>query len=164
MEETATSRINGNQHPSPDSALGLLSADHARLRDLFDAFDRTSRAAPEQTERVAGEICRELRILGRIEQEIVYPAVGEVSELSFLVQVAIHDHAEFNTTADQIEGLTAQDDALKGLVLQLREEVERHLVEEAELFFPQIAKMTPSRIKSMGVAYDRLRQRLTEGS
>ncbi len=110
---------------------------------------------------LAGEICRQLQIHGQIEQEVFYPASGRISELSYLIEAALEDHAGFTATIEEIEGLEAGSARLGALVLELRDQVDRHFLDEEETFFPEIAKSMPQRLEAMGAELDELRQRLT---
>jgi len=54
----------------PD-AIALLKADHRKVEDLFEKFEK---ARSDRKEALAKQICTELSVHATIEEEIFYPA------------------------------------------------------------------------------------------
>ena len=64
--------------PKPD-AIALLKADHRKVEDLFDKFEAAKGDGRKQA--LAEQICMELTIHTRIEEDVFYPACeGAVDE------------------------------------------------------------------------------------
>jgi hemerythrin superfamily protein len=60
-------------------AIALLKADHRKVEDLFEKFEKTKGA--DRKKALAQEICMELSIHATIEEEIFYPSCkGKVEE------------------------------------------------------------------------------------
>jgi hemerythrin superfamily protein len=59
-------------------AITLLKADHRKVENLFEQFEKTQAASRKQS--LAHEICTELKIHTAIEEEIFYPAFRERSK------------------------------------------------------------------------------------
>jgi len=116
-------------------AVGLLTGDHERVSDLFDAFDDASTG--DKTA-LARQICQELKIHAQIEEEIFYPAAREAIDEEDLVDDAIEEHAEAKQLIAQIEAVGSRGDELEELVQQLREAIEHHVEEEEAELFPQV--------------------------
>jgi hemerythrin superfamily protein len=74
-------------------ATHLLSADHRKVEDLFEKFEKAK--GVEQKETLAQQICNELKIHSMIEEEIFYPALeGKVDEDLLKEAYVEHDGAK----------------------------------------------------------------------
>lgn len=124
---------------APD-AIDLLDADHLAMHARFQAYKelvRTGAGAP-QRRALAEEICMELTIHARLEDELFYPAV----------RTALRDDELVDQVEDQQDGqreLVAQilstpaDDALyDARVAVLADYVERHVRQEREQVFNRV--------------------------
>jgi hypothetical protein len=80
MDARDMSRLSG-RNPEPVSAIELLCADHGRPRDLFDAFEEASRTPRLRRWRSwPGRSVASFLIHNQIEQEVLSPAAGQISE------------------------------------------------------------------------------------
>lgn len=74
-------------------AIALLKADHRKVEDLFEQFEKARTDDRKQT--LAREICSELKIHTAIEEEIFYPAFREKIEADMLDEAHVeHDGAK----------------------------------------------------------------------
>ena len=110
----------------PD-AIALLKADHRTVEDLFEKFEG---AAGEGRKRaIAEQICLELTIHAKIEEEIFYPACeGKVEEDLLKESYVEHDGAKV-LIAEIIKG-SPSDEFYDAKVKVLQEEIEHHVEEE----------------------------------
>ena len=60
---------------TPQDAIALLKADHRKVEELFEAFDKARGSASKA--RLVQEICTELKIHTLLEEEIFYPACAQ---------------------------------------------------------------------------------------
>ena len=96
-------------------ALKLLSADHREVEALFEKFEKASRDGTK--EKIAKQICTELKIHAQIEEEIFYPALrGKISDDDLDEAIVEHDSPD--------------DDFYDAKVKVLQEEIEHHVKEE----------------------------------
>ncbi|MDB5715969.1 MAG: hemerythrin [Sphingomonadales bacterium] len=58
---------------TPPDAIELLKADHRKVEDLFEDFEKARTGSRKA--KLVDEICMELKIHTQIEEEIFYPAV-----------------------------------------------------------------------------------------
>jgi hypothetical protein len=108
-------------------ALKLLSADHREVEALFEQFEKASRGATK--EKIARQICTELKIHAQIEEEIFYPALrGKVSDDDLDEALVEHDGAK--VLINDIEAAEPDDDYYDAKVKVLQEEIEHHVKEE----------------------------------
>jgi hypothetical protein len=121
--------------PASRDAVALLKADHRRIEDLFARFDSAQGAARKLV--LAEQICMELTVHTRIEEDIFYPAcagfypacAGAV-ERNLLREARIGDRVAMGLIAE-IRCSGPADKFYDAKVKVLCEMVEHH-VEQAE--------------------------------
>ena len=108
-------------------AIKLLSADHREVEELFEKFEKASRDGTK--EKIAKQICTELKIHAQIEEEIFYPALrGKISDDDLDEAIVEHDGAK--VLINDIEAGSPDDDFYDAKVKVLQEEIEHHVKEE----------------------------------
>lgn len=108
-------------------AIALLKADHREVEDLFEKFEKASGAGKKQ--KIAQQICMELTIHAKIEEEIFYPACeGKVEE--DLLKEAYVEHDGAKVLIAEIEAGSASDEFYDAKVTVLSEQIEHHIKEE----------------------------------
>jgi hypothetical protein len=112
--------------PKPD-AIALLKADHRKVEDLFAKFE--SATAGDKKKALAEQICMELTIHAKIEEDIFYPACeGAVEE--DLLKEAYVEHDGAKVLIAEIEAGGPGDEFYDAKVKVLSEEIEHHVEEE----------------------------------
>jgi len=110
----------------PD-ATHLLMADHRTVEDLFEQFEKAS--GDGRKEKIARQICTELKIHAMLEEEIFYPALrGKISDDDLDEAVVEHDGAK--VLINEIEAGGPDDDYYDAKVKVLQEQIEHHVEEE----------------------------------
>ena len=121
-------------------AIALLKADHRKVEDLFEQFEKTKDSAKKQM--IAGKICTELKVHTMIEEEIFYPALeGKIEEGTLSEAYVEHDGAK--VLINDIEAGSPDDEFYDAKVHVLSEEIEHHVKEEeaqSEGMFAQARK------------------------
>lgn len=108
-------------------AVALLKADHRKVEELFEQFEQTNGAKTKQ--KLAEEICMELKIHTIIEEEIFYPACeGKVEE--DMLQEAYVEHDAAKVLIGDIEEGSPDEEFYDAKVKVLKEEIEHHVEEE----------------------------------
>jgi hypothetical protein len=108
-------------------AIELLKADHRAVEDLFSEFQKAK--TPAQKRKIAQQICLELTVHTRIEEEIFYPAVrGKIQEDSVTEAYVEHDGAKLLIA--EIEGTDPKDEYYESKVHVLSEQIKHHVHEE----------------------------------
>ena len=108
-------------------AIKLLSADHREVEELFEKFEKASRDGTK--EKIAKQICTDLKIHAQIEEEIFYPALrGKISDDDLDEAIVEHDGAK--VLINDIEAGSPDDDFYDAKVKVLQEEIEHHVKEE----------------------------------
>ena len=121
-------------------AIALLKADHRKVEELFEKFEKTNDSSKKQS--LAGEICTELKIHTMIEEELFYPAFdGKIDE--DLLNEAYVEHDGAKVLINDIEAGSPADGFYDAKVKVLSEEIEHHVHEEemqSEGMFAQCRK------------------------
>jgi hypothetical protein len=121
---------------TPD-AIDLLDADHLAIHALFSGYRELVRtqASALQRHALAEEICLELAIHARLEEELFYPAVRDALREDDLVDQAEDEHGSQREFIAQILATAPEDPLYDARVAALGEYVERHVRKEREEVF-----------------------------
>ena len=164
--QTSTTRSLPTRSPAKRSnaagkdAIALLRADHAKVSDLFEQFEKSR--SPDKKARLAEQICAELKVHAQIEEEIFYPAAREVLRDEALLDEATVEHASAKDLIAQIEGASPGDDLFDARVTVLAEYIKHHVKEEHNELFPKLRK-TRLDLKALGQALAERKEQLTAG-
>ena len=108
-------------------AIKLLTQDHREVEALFEKFEKAIRDGKK--EKLARQICTELKIHCMIEEEIFYPALrGKIEDDDLDEALVEHDGAK--VLINDIEAGEPDDDFYDAKVKVLQEEIEHHIREE----------------------------------
>lgn len=124
---------------APD-AIDLLDADHLAIHALFQSYRELVRQrAPALKRRaLAEEICMELTIHARLEEELFYPAVREALQDEDLLDEAQEQHGSQREFVAQILATSPDDELYDARVAVLADYVERHVRQEREEVFNRV--------------------------
>ncbi len=120
---------------TPEDAIALLKADHAKVGALFADYEHTR--SPAKKKKLVAEICNELSVHAQIEEEIFYPDVKAALKDKVLVPEATVEHAGVKDLIAQIEGIEPDGEMYDAKVKVLGEYVKHHVKEEQNEMFPQ---------------------------
>ena len=108
-------------------AIALLKADHRKVEDLFEQFQKARGSAAKQ--KICHQICVELKIHTAIEEEIFYPALrGKIEDDSLDEAYVEHDGAK--VLVNDLEQASPDADFYDAKVKVLSEEIKHHVGEE----------------------------------
>jgi hypothetical protein len=108
-------------------AIALLKADHRVVEELFEKFEGAGGSSAKQ--KIARQICTELKIHTMIEEEIFYPAFrGKIEDDTLNEAYVEHDGAK--VLVNDIEAGGPGDDFYDAKVSVLSEEIKHHVHEE----------------------------------
>ena len=107
-------------------AIALLKHDHREVEELFAKFEKASSGTKQK---LAEQICNELKIHAMIEEEIFYPACeGKIDEDDLKEAYVEHDGAK--VLINDIMSGGSDDEFYDAKVKVLQEEIEHHIKEE----------------------------------
>ena len=153
---TAEKKARSRAAAQPKDAVAMLKADHTKVSDLFEQFEK-SRAASTKKKLVA-QICMELTVHTTLEKEIFYPAVKAALKDHELVPEANVEHAAVKDLIAQVKGLEPDGEMYEARVKVMGEFVKHHVKEEQNEMFPK-AKKTKLDLVALG---ERMAERKAE--
>ena len=123
-------------------AVQLLTEDHKKVKKLFKDFERikSQDGAAEEKSALVQQICMELTIHTKVEEEIFYPVVRESIDEEDLMDEADVEHAGAKALIQQLEDMKPEDDHYDAKVKVLGEYIDHHVKEEHEEMFPKAKK------------------------
>jgi hemerythrin superfamily protein len=124
---------------APD-AIDLLDADHLAVHALFANYRELvrTRAGALKRRALAEEICMELTIHAKLEEELFYPAVREALNDDEVLDEVEDQHGSQREFVAQILATQPQDELYDTKVAVLAEYVQRHVREEREQVFNRV--------------------------
>lgn len=129
--------------PEGKDALGMLRTDHRRVAELFELVDQCE-GEVERKLQVVQDICGELTVHARLEEEIFYPAVraalGARGDGDLLLDKADIEHGTVKVLIAELSGLSPEDRRYDAVVKVLGEYVRHHVEEEERVLFPKVRR------------------------
>lgn len=137
-------------------ALDLLDADHRAVRQLFQEYrELAANDAPEARRKaLAEQICMELTIHAKLEEELFYPPIRDAIRDDDLMDEAEVEHAAARDLIVQILSMDPHEELYDAKVTVLGEYIEHHVREERDEMFPKARRS--------GIDLQRLGERLRE--
>ena len=112
---------------TPKDGLQLLAADHRKVEGLFADYEKASGTSAK--EKLARQICLELNIHTRIEEEIYYPTIrGKVEDADLDEAFVEHDSAKL--LINEIAAAEPDESFYDAKIKVLSELIEHHVKEE----------------------------------
>jgi hypothetical protein len=112
----------------PD-AVALLKADHRKVEDLFAKFETAKGDGKKKV--LAEQICMELTIHAKIEEDVFYPACEGAIEEDLLKEAYV-EHDAAKVLIAEIEAGGPDDEFYDAKVKVLSEMIEHHVGEEEQ--------------------------------
>lgn len=123
------------------NAIDLLTADHKKVKKLFKDYEKLKDEGDvERKKALAIEICNELTVHAKVEEELFYPAAREAIEDDELINEAEVEHTTVKDLIAQIQSMDAEDPMYDAKVIVLGEYVVHHVGEEQNEIFPKVKK------------------------
>jgi hypothetical protein len=157
QQQQHSAAIGGNEK----EAIELLTRDHYRVIDLFEKFERLRIEENDGNDKLdlAQQICTELTIHAKLEEEIFYPAaIEEIGQLEVMDEAAV-EHAAAREMVEQLAAMASEDEYFDIKVKVLQDMVEQHIAEQEEKIFPRLRKTTMD-LAALGERMRRRRQEL----
>lgn len=108
-------------------AIELLKADHRKVEDLFEQFDKARRS--DTKARLVEQICTALKIHTQIEEEIFYPAIRPKID-DAIVDEGVVEHDGAKLWINDLSNASPKDPYYDAKVKVLSEDIKHHVQEE----------------------------------
>lgn len=132
-KKEATKKVSGSE-----DAISLLIEDHDKVKKQFKKYDKLTDEHEKQA--LAKQICFELTVHTKLEEEIFYPAVRPEIKDDDMMNEAIVEHATAKDLIGQIERMMPADPMYDAKVTVLSEYINHHVKEEQDEMFPKVKK------------------------
>ena len=139
-------------------AIMLLKHDHREVEDLFEKFQKAS--SNDKKWEIAQQICTELKIHAKIEEEIFYPETKDAVE-DDLYHESFVEHDGAKVLINDIMANGPDDEFFEAKVTVLCEEIEHHVKEEEQPKKGYFAQVRDAEI-DLKALRDRLMERKQE--
>jgi hemerythrin-like domain-containing protein len=120
-------------------AIVLLKNEHKEIRKAFRAFEQAGEGAKVRQGQLVDRIIELLTIHTYIENEVMYPRVRELlPEVEDDVLESYEEHHVADVLVMELAAMKPEDERFRAKTTVLIENVEHHMEEEEEEWFPQV--------------------------
>lgn len=133
----------------------LLRDDHQRVHDLFLEVEATGDG--QRRQELLDTIHEELEIHAQAEEELVYPAFRQASDR---IDDAVHGHQHMRSVMGQVQGLDPGAEDFRDRLLQLKQTVIVHVMEEEGGVFLDAARLGLEELERLGREVERRKEEL----
>jgi hemerythrin superfamily protein len=142
------------------NAIQLLTADHKKVSDIFEQFQKIKdKASDAEKHALVKQACNELTAHARIEEEIFYPALRAIQDAQDLLDEAEVEHTSIKKLVHELEFMNPGDTLYDAKFTVLAEYVKHHVKEEQGEIFPR-AKKSGMDLDQLGEELGRRKQEL----
>ena len=120
-------------------AVELLKKDHAEVKGLFKKFEKAKDES--EKEEIADQVDLELRVHSMVEEEILYPALRDITP--DMVAESFEEHGVVEQLLNELATMELEDDQFEAKFKVMMENVEHHIEEEEKEMFPK-SKQAPN--------------------
>ncbi len=120
-------------------AIVLLKEDHKTMRKLFRQFEKAGKDARATKNRVARQILEELTVHTYLENEVMYPEVRALlPDIEDDILESYEEHHVADLLCFELVAMDADDERFVPKMTVLIENVEHHMDEEEDEWFPKV--------------------------
>ncbi len=128
-------------------ATTLVRRDHTVMLATFHRYH--AHLPPRLKRGLARSVCLALEVHAQLEEEILYPAVREVSQSDFLRR-APSEHDAMRDLIAQLRQTPADSPTHDATFMALMREVMHHVADEETLFLPEAERVLRGRLGELG--------------
>ena len=149
-------------------AIGLLKADHKKVKELFAKVEALSDKASASRGKLFAQIDRELSAHSEVEEKIFYPVLKAKSKRysppNDEVLEAYEEHANVKAMIAKLEALDPTDETYNAKLQVLSELVKHHVKEEETEMFKQARQLlTKAELADLGKQMETAKKALLSG-
>jgi hemerythrin superfamily protein len=141
-------------------AIVLLKQDHKLMRGLFRQFQAAGDTAYATKDRLAKKILEELTVHTYIENECMYPQTRQLMpDLEDDILESYEEHHVADVLCMELATMSAKDEHFTPKMTVLIENVEHHMGEEEDDWFPKVrAGLGRKQLQEMGAQMLEMKQ------
>jgi hemerythrin superfamily protein len=120
-------------------AIVLLKEDHQQVKKLFREFEAAGERATKTKGKIVGQIIEALTVHTYLENEVMYPEVRRLlPDLESDVLESAEEHHVADVLCLELSMMSAEDEHFDAKTTVLIENVEHHIAEEEDEWFPKV--------------------------
>ncbi|WP_431975069.1 hemerythrin domain-containing protein [Micromonospora haikouensis] len=120
-------------------AIVVLKEDHKEMRRLFRAFQDAQDGPASQRQKLVGQILEALTVHTYLENEVMYPEVRKLlPDLEDDILESYEEHHVADLLCAELATMDADDAHFNAKTTVLIENVEHHVEEEEQEWFPKV--------------------------
>jgi hemerythrin superfamily protein len=123
---------------SSNPVLGMLKADHEKVKTLFAQFEEAKDSRTKA--RIVLETLLELDVHAKLEETLIYPAIRQEIEAEDIMDEALEEHHVAHTLINELKRMTPADARFDAKFTVLGESIKHHVQEEEGQMFPEAEK------------------------
>src|SRR5215510_817225 len=146
---------------SSPNAVVMIKEDHRQVESLYQDYQLLD-GHPAEQRSVVEQICHELEIHAKLEEDIFYPAVQARlrEDGPDLVAEAIEEHNAMKRLIGQLQTGGLADTDYDRTVKQLMDGVQRHVRQEENEMLPRAEQQLGNTIEQLGIQMQHRKQQL----
>jgi hemerythrin superfamily protein len=137
---------------TPNPVFQMLEEDHAKVKDLFDQFEKAKDARSK--ERIIQNTLLELDVHAKLEETLIYPAIRKELDEEDVMDEALEEHHVAHVLINELKRMRSSDGRYHAKFKVLGESIKHHVKEEEGTMFPKAEKAD--------LDWERLQQRAQE--
>jgi len=143
------------------NAIELIKSDHRKVEQLHQRYQGAN-GQPQQKQSIIQEICYELTIHAKLEEEIFYPAVERKlgKDGTTLVKEALKEHNEMKRAIGKLQASQFAGSACEQVFQETMSGVQHHVKEEESEMLPQAQQYLGAESDRLGMQMQQRKQEL----
>jgi len=143
------------------NAIELIKSDHRKVEQLYQRYQGANeQTRPKQS--VIQEICRELTLHAKLEEEIFYPVVERKfgTQGADLVKEALKEHNDMKRAISKLQAGTFAGPECDKVFQEMMKGVQHHVKEEETEMLPQAQQQLGAEVDRLGTQMQQRKQEL----
>jgi len=135
----------------------MIRMDHAHVMATFHKYNRDT--PPRVKRGIVDTICLAVEVHAKLEEEIFYPALREVSDNEVLHK-SVPEHNEIKRLIAQLRGMESTHPALDRTLYELMQHIIHHVADEETVLLPEAERLLKGELSDLGARMTRRRMEL----
>jgi hemerythrin superfamily protein len=143
------------------NAIELIKSDHRKVEQLHQRYQSTN-GQTQQKQSIIQEICHELTVHAKLEEDIFYPAVERKlgKDGADLVKEALKEHNEMKRAISKLQASTFAGPECDRVFQEMMEGVQHHVKEEENEMLPEAQQQLGTESDRLGTQMQQRKQEL----
>jgi hemerythrin superfamily protein len=143
------------------NAIELIKSDHRKVEQLYQRY-QSAGGQTQQKQSIIQEICHELTVHAKLEEEIFYPAVESKlgRDGANLVEEALEEHNEMKRAISKLQASMFDGPECSRVFQEMMEGVQHHVKEEESKMLPEAQQRLDTESDRLGTQMQQRKQGL----